>query len=61
MEPLGGARSCLYGVNLQLVHGPKVAAFDLDGTLIKSSFMSEEWAWWTSSVPAMLKEVHEAG
>jgi bifunctional polynucleotide phosphatase/kinase len=57
-------RSCLHGINLQPVIVPRVAAFDLDGTIIKSQFgnaTTTEWQWWRSNIPAKLKEVHEAG
>ncbi|KAG8806867.1 hypothetical protein FRC17_004761, partial [Serendipita sp. 399] len=48
----------------------KVAAFDLDGTLIRtknnngrSPFPSgaTDWRWWHASVPSRLKQVHKAG
>jgi bifunctional polynucleotide phosphatase/kinase len=41
-----------------------VAAFDLDGTLIKftgQSSSSNDWEWWKSVVPGKLKEVAEEG
>ncbi|KAF8634390.1 hypothetical protein AX17_004203, partial [Amanita inopinata Kibby_2008] len=63
-EPLGPARSCLHGVSLQPTSSPRVAAFDLDGTLIKSELEnagSAEWHWWTSTAPTKLKELHRAG
>ncbi|KAI0278338.1 PNK3P-domain-containing protein [Russula aff. rugulosa BPL654] len=37
--PLGPARSCLHGVHLAPTISARVAAFDLDGTVIKSSFI----------------------
>jgi DNA 3'-phosphatase len=46
---------------------PKVAAFDLDGTLIatKSGMAfpknAGDWAWWHGSVPSRLKALHENG
>ncbi|KAF8623947.1 hypothetical protein AX15_006112 [Amanita polypyramis BW_CC] len=62
LEPLGETRSCLHGINLQPTDAAKVAAFDLDGTLINSNnAATTEWRWWRPNVPAKLKEVHEAG
>jgi bifunctional polynucleotide phosphatase/kinase len=42
----------------------KVAAFDLDGTLIKGDVKSNStpvWEWWRNVVPSKLKEVHQSG
>ncbi|EOA81178.1 uncharacterized protein SETTUDRAFT_100378 [Exserohilum turcica Et28A] len=45
----------------------RVAAFDLDSTLIKSasgktfSRDANDWKWWDSSVPGRLKELHADG
>ncbi|KIM49030.1 hypothetical protein M413DRAFT_438191 [Hebeloma cylindrosporum] len=67
LKPFGPAGSCLHGVNLQPKATTKVAALDLDGTVIKSEFNSKSsngkptWEWWRSSVPAKLKELHQSG
>ncbi|KAI0051582.1 PNK3P-domain-containing protein [Auriscalpium vulgare] len=66
---LGPKRTCLHGTNLQPKASPKVAIFDLDGTLIKSTFGRGrgpkagplEWQWWKSVVPTKVKEVHDSG
>ncbi|KAF9913981.1 hypothetical protein BX616_009201 [Lobosporangium transversale] len=47
--------------------GAKVAAFDLDHTLIKVNGKhkwpknADDWVWWTPCVPTQLKEVADAG
>lgn len=74
---LGPTRSCLHGVHLAPSASERVAAFDLDSTLIK--FVSRarskgdkkrvtttttnglEWEWWKAVVPQKLKEVHDSG
>ncbi|KAF5386673.1 hypothetical protein D9615_001745 [Tricholomella constricta] len=71
LDPLGPTRSCLHGLNLSPKASAKVAAFDLDGTLIKSDFgyakkpsttsTSLSWEWWRASIPAILKEVVDSG
>ncbi|KAG6878764.1 hypothetical protein C0993_008063 [Termitomyces sp. T159_Od127] len=67
LEPLGPARSCLHGISPHPAPSAKVAAFDLDGTLIKSDYGSAgtrepgKWEWWRNRVPARLKEVVSAG
>ncbi|TFK42832.1 polynucleotide kinase 3 phosphatase-domain-containing protein [Crucibulum laeve] len=65
LKPLGGTGSCLHGVNLSPKASKAVAAFDLDGTVIKSDFVKKisvpQWEWWRSGVPAKLQEVHESG
>ncbi|KAI0260764.1 polynucleotide kinase 3 phosphatase-domain-containing protein, partial [Gloeopeniophorella convolvens] len=74
---LGPARSCLHGTQAAPRAAARVAAFDLDGTVIKSRFGSGKgkgkgkrvvaggppaaWEWWRAVVPGKLKEVHEAG
>ena len=72
-KPLGARASCLYGINLEPSPSAKVAAFDLDGTLIKSSFgkgngkgkgksvVSAQFEWWRPSIPAKLREVQAQG
>lgn len=68
IEPaIGPARSCLHGVNLAPKPSSKVAAFDLDGCLIESSFRKKtkdaapSFQWWRPVVPKKLKEAHEEG
>jgi bifunctional polynucleotide phosphatase/kinase len=43
----------------------KVAAFDLDGTVIKSDFKAVSrkptFEWWRSSIPDKLRELHQSG
>lgn len=44
----------------------KIAAFDLDDTLIKSTAgkftkSASGWKWWSSNVPSKLKALHEKG
>ncbi|RPD65808.1 PNK3P-domain-containing protein [Lentinus tigrinus ALCF2SS1-7] len=62
---LGPKRSCLHGVNGAPRSLPKVAAFDLDGCLIQSSFPKKgappKFEWWRKDVPKKLKEVHAQG
>ncbi|GJJ77730.1 bifunctional polynucleotide phosphatase/kinase [Entomortierella parvispora] len=47
--------------------GPKVAAFDLDSTLIsvngkhKWPKNADDWVWWNTSVPGRLKELADEG
>ncbi|KAF8163100.1 polynucleotide kinase 3 phosphatase-domain-containing protein [Crassisporium funariophilum] len=68
LKPLGTKGSCLHGINLQPKASMKVAALDLDDTVIKSQFGSKlattgkpTWEWWRSSIPGKLKELHESG
>ena len=67
LDPLGSSRSCLHGINLNPKSSAKIAAFDLDGTLIKPGFAKAKatptahWEWWRSSVPSKLREMHESG
>lgn len=64
---LGPKRTCLHGINLIPQSTPKVAAFDLDGTVIKSNHKNRSkeaalhWEWWRASVPAKLEELHQKG
>jgi bifunctional polynucleotide phosphatase/kinase len=43
----------------------KVAALDLDGTVIKSDFKAVSgkptFEWWRSSIPDKLRELHQSG
>ncbi|KAI9569087.1 polynucleotide kinase 3 phosphatase-domain-containing protein [Boletus coccyginus] len=65
---LGPKRTCLHGVNLDPPARPRVALFDLDGTVIKWSGRKRgkgtkalEWEWWRQSVPGKLKELYQDG
>ncbi|KAI0713316.1 PNK3P-domain-containing protein [Earliella scabrosa] len=62
---LGSKRSCLHGVNGEPKSLSKVAAFDLDGCLIQSTFPKKgappKFEWWRKSVPNKLRQVHEDG
>ncbi|KAJ3742004.1 polynucleotide kinase 3 phosphatase-domain-containing protein [Lentinula detonsa] len=71
-KALGARSSCLYGTNLIPACSPKVAAFDLDGTLIKPSFgkgavkkalkgSPPAWEWWKDKVPDTLKDLNSEG
>ncbi|KAJ4488291.1 polynucleotide kinase 3 phosphatase-domain-containing protein [Lentinula aciculospora] len=71
-KPLGARSTCLYGTNLTPTCSSKVAAFDLDGTLIKPSFgkgavkkaskgSPPTWEWWRDKVPSTLKELSSEG
>ncbi|EIM90535.1 PNK3P-domain-containing protein [Stereum hirsutum FP-91666 SS1] len=65
---LGPHRTCLYGINLEPSNHVKVAVFDLDGTVIKSSYGKgktsvgpTEFIWWKEGVPKKLTAVSQAG
>ncbi|KZT66863.1 PNK3P-domain-containing protein [Daedalea quercina L-15889] len=65
---LGPKQTCLHGTNLSPESRPKVAAFDLDGCLIQSSFPKKakgsaapEFQWWRPNIPKKLKEVYDLG
>lgn len=64
---LGPKRSCLHGINLVPQSRSKVAAFDLDGTVIKSNHKNRSkeaalhWEWWRAIVPTKLQELHQEG
>lgn len=59
--------ACLHGVHLDPPPSCKVAAYDLDGTLIKTRSGStfprdkDDWMWWRSSVKKNIMEKHEEG
>ncbi|KAL0947240.1 hypothetical protein HGRIS_013361 [Hohenbuehelia grisea] len=64
--PLGLKKTCLYGTNLAPSPRNKVAAFDLDGTIIESNHRKakaapSDWKWWRPTIPSKLKEAHDAG
>jgi hypothetical protein len=60
-----GNTTVLHGIHLTPVLQPKIAAFDLDGTLIKTRTGNifpngaADWKWWNDAVPTRLKEVHD--
>ena len=57
----------MHGVHLDPVLSHKVAAFDLDGCLIKTKSGNqfprdkEDWVWWRTCVPKKLKALHDEG
>jgi bifunctional polynucleotide phosphatase/kinase len=57
---------CVHGVHLTPPSYPKVAMFDVDGSIIvvKSGAKwpkdENDWTWWRPLVPKKLKEIHEA-
>jgi bifunctional polynucleotide phosphatase/kinase len=61
----GPNKTLLHGTNLNPKCSTKVAAFDLDGTVILGSFWSKEtegqWKWWNPAVPSRLKALHDDG
>ncbi|KAJ2916023.1 hypothetical protein MD484_g4408, partial [Candolleomyces efflorescens] len=62
LPPLGPTGSCLHAVNQAPASTPKVAALDLDGTLIKADLRhTTDWQWWSPVVPKKLRELHEQG
>ncbi|KAI6164364.1 polynucleotide kinase 3 phosphatase-domain-containing protein [Pisolithus thermaeus] len=64
---LGPKRTCLHGINLSPPCLPKVAALDLDGTVIKSNHKNRgkgtalQWEWWRNVVPSRMRALHEEG
>lgn len=66
-----GKRTCLHGTNLEsrIVYNTKIAAFDLDDTLIESSFgkgskkstAGHPYQWWNKDVSTKLEKVFNAG
>lgn len=65
---LGPKRTCLHGIHLDPPARPKVALFDLDGTVIKWNHKNRgkgtealKWEWWRQSVPTKLKALHQDG
>jgi len=65
--PLGQNGTCQHGTYLSPPSRPKVAAFDLDGTLIEpksgSAFAKDhmDWRWWGLHVLKKLKQAHADG
>ncbi|KAJ7750282.1 polynucleotide kinase 3 phosphatase-domain-containing protein [Mycena metata] len=63
-KALGPDGSCLHVKHLDPPSSVKVAAFDLDGTVISSlpfSAPALQWHWWNASVPAKLKKAASEG
>ncbi|KAF9452796.1 PNK3P-domain-containing protein [Macrolepiota fuliginosa MF-IS2] len=61
LTPLGKSKTCLNGINLQPKCGSKVAAFDLDGTIIKFLAGDSDWEWWNPVVPTKLRDIAQEG
>ncbi|EMD34476.1 hypothetical protein CERSUDRAFT_67454 [Gelatoporia subvermispora B] len=68
LPPLGPHKTLLHAVNLSPKSLPKVAALDLDGCLIESSFLKKTKAgtppsfkWWRPVIPEKLRELHDGG
>ncbi|KAJ7284504.1 polynucleotide kinase 3 phosphatase-domain-containing protein [Mycena rebaudengoi] len=64
LKPLGSNGSCLHAINLNPQSSTKVAAFDLDGTVIASLPFSApplQWHWWNPAIPKKLAEVADEG
>ena len=63
--PIG--KTCLHGPHLQPLATKKVAAFDLDGTLIKTKSGNtfprdrNDWKIWHSTVTQTLRTLHDEG
>ncbi|KAI0693882.1 PNK3P-domain-containing protein [Cytidiella melzeri] len=67
---IGPTKSCLHGIHLEPTLTSKVAAFDLDGCLIESTFRNGKkvksdaipsFAWWRPAVPKKLQKLHDDG
>ncbi|CAK5280699.1 unnamed protein product, partial [Mycena citricolor] len=64
LTPLGTIGSCLHATHLEPTPSARIAAFDLDGTVIASLPFSApplQWHWWNKCVPAKLTQVAEEG
>jgi len=67
LQPLGPKHSCLHGVNLEPKASSKIAALDLDGTIIRSDIKGKSvdgkpgWEWWRSFVPETLRVLNKEG
>ncbi|KAH6918831.1 polynucleotide kinase 3'-phosphatase [Coprinopsis sp. MPI-PUGE-AT-0042] len=63
LPSLGPKQTCLHATYLDPPTRPKVAAFDLDGTIIKGDVRNQttDWQWWSPLVPKKIREVHDAG
>lgn len=59
--------SVLHGIHLNPSPAQRVAAFDLDGTLIRTKNSSafprgaHDWKWWKEVIPETLSSLHEQG
>lgn len=64
---LGPQAMCMHGSHLAPVASTRIAAFDIDGTLIKTKSKSpfpkdkNDWTLWSSLVVPKLQEAHTAG
>ncbi|KAF8506302.1 polynucleotide kinase 3 phosphatase-domain-containing protein [Gautieria morchelliformis] len=60
-------QTCLHGVHLDPAPSNKVAALDLDGTLIKTRSGNrfprgkDDWMWWRASVKKKITDIHLEG
>ncbi|KAK7063808.1 polynucleotide kinase 3 phosphatase-domain-containing protein [Favolaschia claudopus] len=63
LKAFGPDRSCLHATSMNPPSLTKVAAFDLDGTVIEGGFKqpASEWKWWNACVPGKLAEAANAG
>ncbi|KAF6764952.1 polynucleotide kinase 3'-phosphatase [Ephemerocybe angulata] len=62
LPSLGPRKTCFHAINLKPVNASKVAALDLDGTVIKADLRhSTDWQWWAPIVPKKLRELHNEG
>lgn len=65
LDPIGG--TCLHGIYGNPTASSKIAAFDIDGTLIKvksgKKFAenSDDWKFWSGNVPKKLQQAHANG
>ncbi|KAI0086680.1 PNK3P-domain-containing protein [Irpex rosettiformis] len=69
---IGPNKSCLHGVHLEPKATNRIAAFDLDGCLVESSFVkgrnvkcdkdkAPSFTWWRPGVPKKLKQIYGEG
>ncbi|KAL4065401.1 polynucleotide kinase 3 phosphatase-domain-containing protein [Scleroderma yunnanense] len=61
---LGPKRTCLHGISLFPPCHAKVAALDLDGTVIKwdkNRGKGTTWEWWRNVVPSKMRTLHQDG
>ncbi|KAJ8483437.1 hypothetical protein ONZ45_g14602 [Pleurotus djamor] len=63
LPSLGPKQTCLHATNLQPTPSTKVAAFDLDGTIIESNVRSNNtsWKWWRNCVKDNLRDLVQQG
>ncbi|KAJ8488116.1 hypothetical protein ONZ45_g14072 [Pleurotus djamor] len=63
LPSLGPKQTCLHATNLHPTPSAKVAAFDLDGTIIESNVRSNNtsWKWWRNCVKDNLRDLVQHG